>query len=88
MVIVGAIAASSRQDALIEGGLWLAGIVALVGLGLLLGTYVFRRQRQHAHSDGFAMNMDLLRRMREKGAVSAQEYESIRTVLIRATRDV
>ena len=78
------IASSSRQDAAFEGFLWLGGILGVTGLVLLAISLVARQVRRRTRAD--EITWDGLRHLRDQGKLSKEEYESIRSVMIRSTK--
>lgn len=85
--MVGLLASSAREAAMFEGCLWLGAVVGVAGLAILTALFVIRQQRRGQRVLEQEFTVESLRQLREQGKVSKQEYDSIRSVLIRAERE-
>ncbi|MBI1826744.1 MAG: hypothetical protein HY287_09695 [Planctomycetes bacterium] len=85
--MVGILASSAREAAMFEGCLWLGAVGGVSGLAILAVTFVIRQQRRRHAVLRQEFTVESLRRLKEQGKVSKQEYESIRSVLIRAQQE-
>ncbi len=85
LLTVSLIAQSTRREQTLEGFLWLAAVV-LVGTALLaIIAYVKRRRDAVSGRHAPPFTLDELRRMRDAGKLSPEEYETLKRRLLCGT---
>ena len=67
-------AATEAYGALI----WFAGLLVLIGLAIAIVATIRRRFRREGSEDGGGFTLDQLRVLRNRGELTAEEYESLK----------